>query len=502
MEIKKSEGTNKSERKLARLGKNIFLKLWSYPNVYYEKGKELTDLLVVCDNHILIFSDKKIKFDDSKVIPLKCIKLSDKGPKLDIPKDLSLAWERWHKKAILKSIKQLRGAEYRIRNFPNEIFLDPKCTQKLPISIPSSKNMKIHLICIANGATEACKKFFGGKCTSSLQFSTDLYEYESMMGESLFFTTDYDKSKTFAHVFDNFSFTFISRELDTLRDFVDYLEEKEVFIRKFKSTLIYTGEEDLLYNYVKNFDKERNRHTFLNMDEYEKFKNSDTLMFAEEDWEEFKKSPEYLAKKQANKISYIWDKLIRGTAKNILNGTAILEPDLSTHEGAIRYMALENRTARRVLSKGIEDAINSYPYPTITPPTITDNLKIYETLGLIDNNNEQIYFFLQLQKQSAEPYEVYRYKIKFCLEKYGMCLKSKFVSEKPEMNIKRVIGIALEPLLNIQTTYIISALLIDCSQWTDKQQIECERIRKDLKIWRTPLEQINKAVFKEYPDIS
>jgi len=109
MEIKKSEGTNKSERKLARLGKNIFLKLWSYPNVYYEKGKELTDLLVICDNHILIFSDKKIKFDDSKVIPLKyCIKLSDKGPKFDIPKDLSLLGKDGIKKSNFKIYKAIK----------------------------------------------------------------------------------------------------------------------------------------------------------------------------------------------------------------------------------------------------------------------------------------------------------------------------------------------------------------------------------------------------------
>jgi hypothetical protein len=172
VKVEKSEGLNESERKLAQLGKNIFLEMWSYPNVYYEKGKELADLLVICDNHVLIFSDKKIIFDVSK--------------------DLNLAWERWHKEAILKSIKQLRKAEYRIRNFPDRIFLDAKCSHKFPISVPDVKDIKIHLLCIANGTKEACKKFFGDS-TGSLRFSTHPSEHKYMPGGTLFLTTDYDK---------------------------------------------------------------------------------------------------------------------------------------------------------------------------------------------------------------------------------------------------------------------------------------------------------------------
>jgi hypothetical protein len=101
-EIKKSERLNESERKLVKLGEKVFLKLWSYPNVYYKPGKELTDLLVVCDNYILIFSDKKVKFGNSK--------------------NLKLAWQKWHNRAIIKSIKQLRKAERIIKTFPNNLF--------------------------------------------------------------------------------------------------------------------------------------------------------------------------------------------------------------------------------------------------------------------------------------------------------------------------------------------------------------------------------------------
>src|SRR3569832_2440071 len=50
-----AQGTTDSERALARLARKAFLSLWSYPNVYSDKGrsggmgdgKELADLLVV-----------------------------------------------------------------------------------------------------------------------------------------------------------------------------------------------------------------------------------------------------------------------------------------------------------------------------------------------------------------------------------------------------------------------------------------------------------------------
>lgn len=58
--VQKSEGLTKTEQRLVALGYRTFLNLWSYPNPYkmQANGKELCDLLVVFDNHIIIFSDK------------------------------------------------------------------------------------------------------------------------------------------------------------------------------------------------------------------------------------------------------------------------------------------------------------------------------------------------------------------------------------------------------------------------------------------------------------
>ena len=147
--VVRSLGGTPSERYLAQLAERSFLDLWSYPNTFIDKrsggkgdGKELCDLLVVCGDHVLIFSNKTVA-----------------GPPGD---DEQLSWKRWYKRAILKSVDQIRGAERWIEQFPERIFLDRNCTQPLPIRLPPMETRKVHGIVVALGAGEACKKHFGG----------------------------------------------------------------------------------------------------------------------------------------------------------------------------------------------------------------------------------------------------------------------------------------------------------------------------------------------------
>lgn len=66
--VQPAEGVTDAERYLAKLCKRSFLSLWSYPGVFRDQGrvdgkgdgKEVCDLLVVFDNHIIIFSDKAL----------------------------------------------------------------------------------------------------------------------------------------------------------------------------------------------------------------------------------------------------------------------------------------------------------------------------------------------------------------------------------------------------------------------------------------------------------
>jgi hypothetical protein len=71
--VRRSEGVTPSERYLKRLCDRSFLSLWSYPGVFRDQGrtngkgdgKEVCDLLVVFENHVIIFSDKYIQFDNA-----------------------------------------------------------------------------------------------------------------------------------------------------------------------------------------------------------------------------------------------------------------------------------------------------------------------------------------------------------------------------------------------------------------------------------------------------
>ena len=145
MVVKKSGGLTASENKLAILGYHTFLSLWSYPNPYkmQSNGKELCDLLIVFDKHIIIFSDKDCAYGNSG--------------------DALVDWRRWYKKAIQKSAEQLIGAKNWILHYPDRIAVDAKCSQKLPLEIKITPETRFHLIAIAHGAEESCKAYFSGE---------------------------------------------------------------------------------------------------------------------------------------------------------------------------------------------------------------------------------------------------------------------------------------------------------------------------------------------------
>src|SRR4051812_29870124 len=109
--ITRLDGVTESERYLQRLCERSFLRLWSYPGVYRDQGllqrkegKEVSDLLLVFGNSIVIFSDKRCAFPDTG--------------------NLQQDWSRWFRKAVFKSAEQIWGAERWILGFPERLRLD------------------------------------------------------------------------------------------------------------------------------------------------------------------------------------------------------------------------------------------------------------------------------------------------------------------------------------------------------------------------------------------
>ena len=341
--IIKAGGITDSERYLAKLAEKSFLNLWSYPNPFRDQkqsgrgdGKELCDLLVVCGQHIIIFSEKTISWPNG---------------------DLNTAWSRWARRAIQGAAKQTKGAERWITQHPERIFLDKDCTTRFPIDLPPPENRTIHRVIVATGVAKACKKHFpngSGSLIIKPSIKADAHWNNNSTEIEPFSIGDIYPSDSFVHVINDVSLDIVMKELDTIRDFTDYLEKKAAFIRSGRLSVAY-GEENLLAYYAIRLNED-GHHDFVQEDEEVLVEIKNT------NYESFIKHPLYVAKEQANTTSYIWDILIETFTTPMLDGTSITledhdDSELRMNELGVRYMALQPRFIRRSLGEAFLGAL-------------------------------------------------------------------------------------------------------------------------------------------------
>jgi len=181
--VNKADGVTVAEKYLAQLCEKNFLSLWSYPGVYRDQGKqgtdghgkEICDLLVIFDRHVIIFSDKHCKLRDSE----------------DVQRD----WRHWFKKAIQKSAEQAWGAERWIRQQPSRVFLDRECKHPLPIDLPPMEQAVFHLVVVAHGVSSRIRKSFPGS-SGSLMLNTEIKGFDKHTMP--FYVGDLAPQKTFS----------------------------------------------------------------------------------------------------------------------------------------------------------------------------------------------------------------------------------------------------------------------------------------------------------------
>lgn len=327
--IHRSSGGTPSEQYLSRLCDGTFLSLWSYPALYRDKrskgrteGKEVADLLVVFENDIIIFSDKRC------VVP-------SSGK---IRKD----WSRWFRRAVAESAEQAWGAERWIRQFPTRLFLDKQCTQPFPLALPQMSEARFHLVVVAHEIAARCAHTLGG--------SGSLMPHSHVKGidrhTEPFTIGDLDPSQSFVHVLDDTTLDIVMRTLDTIADFTAYLQKKEKVFRSDK-VILAAGEEELLAYYLTRMNPD-GEHDF-------EFPSDLTnLLLAEGLWEAFQADPQRLAQIEANRISYSWDCLIEKFNRHALEGTQYHWGAIGVQgtERCVRLMARELRTRRRMLAQG------------------------------------------------------------------------------------------------------------------------------------------------------
>jgi SEC-C motif len=447
--VTRNKGVTPEEQYLQRLCDSSFLSLWSYGGLFRDQktggkgdGKELCDLLVVSGDDVLIFSDKAYKFPDTG--------------------NLKLDWSRWFKRAIQKSAEQAWGAGRWLKEYPGRIFLDTACTQKFPIDLPPPERMRIHYIVVAHNISARCAKHFPNS-SGTLMFDSMLPAKPHTQEQDKiepFVVGWMDPDRPFVHVLDDESLDIILDTHDTITDFVEYLRWKEGFLQSAKdrdARVLYCGEEDLLADYLLTFDG--TKHGMVLTDE-----PLDGVFIEEGRWKHFLESAQRSAQVKANKKSYFWDYIIERFCRNILAGTSYdrVTPVIAEREKAVRMLALETRTHRRVLARRLIDALRE---------TAPDYRAVRVTAP---QGGVGTYFCFLLLPRHTVSEETYRRARGEHLE--ALLRVTKLVFPKA----LDIVGFATESGPDT-TNRSEDVIYLDARGWTDEEQEQAREIQKDFK---------------------
>lgn len=448
-----AEPTTPTEAYLEKLCRKSFLSLWSYPRVFNDKkdnpkarhGKEIVDLMVVFADHVILFSDKSCEFPNSG--------------------DLKIDWSRWKKKSIDKSIDQLYGAERWLRQFPDRAFIDPECSKKLPIQFPCPATAHFHRIAIANGAKARCIDALGG--IGSLMIASDnAMELPFMAAQPV-------NSKGFVHILDETSLDILMHELDTITDFVQYLEKKEFLFKSVQHCCV-AGEEELLGSYLRDVNQQGDH-------DFKIPANADAISIDVGFWDSFLQSNARRSRIEADRCSYAWDKIIETFNYHALTNTLFNQslPGIQNHERIVRHLAAEPRTRRRVLMESLYDLLEKTPKGLRSTRLFTNTENKYPT-----------YVFLLLPRKPELSRDEYRRMRQYLLSAY--CTVAPLV----DTNVGEIIGFATETN-DGNPERSEDLLYYDARNMTDEDVDEARTLQKDLELFMNV--QCSESHASEYP---
>ncbi len=376
------------------LAKKSFLEDWCYKNPLMPNGKELCDLLIV--------------FGDTAIIwQIKDLKLNERG--------------KYKKSGVIKNLKQLTSAKHRLFNL------------KVPIELENPRRGK---------------ELFDPRPIKQIYLISALLG----KGEEFFSFAEILKGDNLIHTFTRDFTELILNELDTIKDFVAYIKEKEKLIFSEKQITLFGGEEELLGLYLEN---ERS---------FEAFSKSTLLLIQEGIWKHYQRRPEYKAKKKEDKISYLWD--------SILNRAYTCGPG---YEAVAKELASTNRFERRILSKSF-----------------------YGAHILANNEKEKNTFRRMFQTKGVTYCFVFLDEIRSREERRALLGNVCFVARGLIKENKKVIGIATEMKIRPMCSY--DFCFLELPTWDYKVEKQLKIIQKKTKIFtNTNLQYINED---EYPKVT
>ncbi|WP_371422611.1 hypothetical protein [Tardiphaga sp.] len=437
MRFRKSEGLNGSEQMLAELCERSFLKLWTYPNLFRKPGKELTDLLVVFGNDVIIFSAKACSYPDSG--------------------DADLDWSRWFRLSIADSAKQIAKAERSILSSPEKIFLDAKCLERLPIALPAADDMRVHRVCVALGALDRAEVETGIR---GLKIKPMV-----LNDEERFTVGTIEKASGWVHGFDDVSLPLVLSELSTINDFIHYLNSKvALFVTAhFKYA---ASETDIVAYYLWHGRT---------------FPAHDHDYFIEPGlWAKIEASKEFLAGREANKISQFWDGLTEYITDYYLKETLELgnEVSMSDYERAARILAGETRFHRRILSKAIVER--------------REIARKNEIGAMLPSQQADVSYVLYVGRgDQGKDHEAYR-------KDRAQILQLRCAAAKAADPQKRfIVGIAMDAsgVKGSSEDFVF----IDTGEWTAEQIEKAQKVRTELGYFTERTAVLSRISEDEYP---
>lgn len=280
---------NESEAFVGQLCGRSFLVPWAYLNPTASDGRELADALVVHENDVIIMSVKEYNPGENA--------------------KASVARERWVRKTVDSSVKQLMGALRRSEKI--ESFVEP--SSKRRIQLPPLVQRRVHLVSISLGGSRLCR-------LSSKQ-----------------------RHGGFVHQLDDQSFVAHFVLLDTINEFLAYLEAREQADSLTSERIGALSEEDWLGSYLLS----RNR--------------LDTLPRPGA-FEEYVNSAELRGMHEADPAGYFWDRLIVHlwsqryrfmTEDPALDIEYTSIPSGEQMGSVLRQLAVHPRPERRFLGSGL-----------------------------------------------------------------------------------------------------------------------------------------------------
>ncbi|GGH14754.1 hypothetical protein FAZ19_07200 [Sphingobacterium alkalisoli] len=263
-----------------------YLKYWCYPNPKDITGdnKEICDLLIAFRDTLILISVKNHSFDGN--------------------------YERYKKKVIQKSTKQLNGAERKLFKSNRDVYV--KHPDREAELFDPKKYSKVYKLTINVG---------------------EQFEHYEL--------SDSESSKGFISILNKETFEAIINELDTIKDFVEYLDEREKLLFSDRTVLIKCTERDLLAVFLTNGREFPNDYTSSQYKEI--------TLSLEGAWESYDKSNPALTKRRANKASYYIDNLVQNDILKLSDG-----------ETLARELMNLSRTERRMMANTLFDLVNKY----------------------------------------------------------------------------------------------------------------------------------------------